>query len=78
MTARTDQVRSVREAAPAKVVDCDLDIGEKCLMATGALGSFKAAYGMRETRGDGEVAIDARTARLLEVERGSEVWSVAR
>jgi arginine N-succinyltransferase len=78
MTARTDQVKSVREAAPAKVVSTDLDIGEKCLMATGVLGSFKAAYGMRETRGDHEVAIDARTARLLEVSVGDEVWSVAR
>ncbi len=79
MTARTDQVRSVRDSVPATVVDCDLDIGEKCLIAAGVLGSFKAAYGMRETRGDGgEVAIDSRTARLLEVECGSQVWSVAR
>ena len=78
MTARTDQVRSVREAAPAKVVDTQLELGEKCLMATGALGSFRAAYGMRETRGDGGVAINARTARVLEVGVGDEVWSVPR
>lgn len=78
MTARTDQVRSVREAAPAKVVDTQLELGEKCLMATGALGSFRAAYGMRERRGDHEVAIDARTARVLEVGVGDEVWSVPR
>jgi arginine N-succinyltransferase len=78
MTARTDQVKSVREAAPARVVAIDLDIGDKCLMATGTLGTFRAAYGMREARGDGEVAIDARTASLLEVGEGDEVWSVAR
>ena len=56
----------------------DLDIGDKCLMATGHLGTFKAAYGMCETRGEHEVAIDERTARLLEVGTGDEVWSVAR
>lgn len=78
MTARTDQVKSIREAMPATVVATDLDIGEKCLMATGTLGSFKSAYGMHEARGEHEVAIDSRSARLLEVDVGSEVWSVAR
>lgn len=78
MTARTDQVKSVRDATPGKLVDCDLDIGERCLLATGKLDSFKAAYGMREQRGDGEIAIDARAARLLEVGEGDEVWSVGR
>ncbi len=78
MTARTDKVKSVREAAPAKVVDCGLDAGEKCLLATGRLGSFKAAYGMRQSRGDDSVAIDSLTAHLLEVGKGDEVWAVAR
>ena len=78
MTARTDQVKSVREAAPAKVVATDLDIGERCLMATGTMGSFRAAYAMLEMLGDSEVAIDERTARLLEVSEGDEVWSVGR
>lgn len=78
MIARTDQVKSVREAVPAKIVDAELDIGETCLMATGALGTFRAAYGMREIRAEHEIAIDARTARLLEVGEGDEVWSVAR
>ena len=35
MTARTDQVRSIREATPATLTGTDLDIGEKCLLATG-------------------------------------------
>ena len=78
MTARTDKVKSVREAAPAKVVDCGLDAGEKCLLATGRQGSFKAAYGMRQSRGDDSVAIDSLTAHLLEVGKGDEVWAVAR
>jgi arginine N-succinyltransferase len=78
MTARTDQVKSVREAARARVVACDLDSGETCLLATGTLGSFRAAYGLREARGEGEVAIDQAAARLLELGEGDEVWSVAR
>lgn len=78
MTARTDQVASIKGSTPATVAQTDLDIGEKCLLATGSLGGFKAAYGMRETLGDGAVAIDARAARLLEVREGDEVWSVAR
>lgn len=78
MTARTDQVKSVRDAAPGRVVDCELDSGERCLLAAGTLGSFRAAYGMSEGRGDGGIAIDARAARLLEVSTGDEVWSVAR
>lgn len=78
MTARTDQVASVRDAVPARVVATDLDIGDKRLMATGHLGSFKAAFGQGEMRGDDQIAIDERSARLLEVAVGDEVWSVAR
>jgi len=78
LPARTHQVPSLPEAVPAKVVPTDLDIGEPCLMATGALGTFKAAFGMRERRSDDEIAIDQRSARLLEVETGSEVWGVTR
>lgn len=78
MTARTDQVTSIRSSTPATVTGTDLDIGEKCLLATGTLGAFKAAYGMREMRVDGEFVIDSRAARLLEVSAGDEVWSVTR
>ena len=78
MTARIGQVRSVKEAAPARIAACDLDIGEKCLLATGSLGSFRAAYGMRETREGGDVAIDPHVARLLSLGECDEVWSVAR
>lgn len=78
MTARTDQVKSIREAVPATIVYADLDIGERALIATGELASFRSCYGMREMRGDGEMAIDARAAKLLGVGEGDEIWSVAR
>ncbi|WP_133365768.1 arginine N-succinyltransferase [Qipengyuania sediminis] len=79
MTAKTDQVKSVREAAKARIVATDAVEGENtCLIATGRLGAFRAAYGTQETRGEGEVAISSATARLLKLEPGCEIWSVSR
>ncbi|MGE5953329.1 MAG: arginine N-succinyltransferase [Qipengyuania vulgaris] len=78
MTARTDNVKSVKKAKPAKVSATDLDIGERALVATGELGDFKSAYGMREFSEDGTVAIDEICAKALEVSVGDTVWSVAR
>ena len=52
--------------------------GERALIATGTLDSFRSAYGMREIGPDGSIAIDALCARTLEVGEGDEVWSVAR
>lgn len=78
MTARTDQVKSVREAKPARVAATDLDIGERALIATGELSGFKSAYGMRDFSEDGTVSIDEISAIALEVGVGDTVWSVAR
>ena len=78
MTARTDQVRAVRKSVPARIASTELDIGERALIATGTLDSFRSAYGMREIGPDGSIAIDALCARTLEVGEGDEVWSVAR
>jgi arginine N-succinyltransferase len=78
MTARTDNVKSIAGSTPGRVSTTDLDIGERALIATGTLGTFRCAYGMRETGEDGSVAIDAICAETLEVGEGDEVWSVAR
>ena len=78
MTARTDQVKSIRDAIKTNVVAADLDGGEKALIATGHLDTFRCAYGMRELREDGTIAIDAICAAALKVGVGDEVWSVAR
>ncbi|MBK63343.1 MAG: arginine N-succinyltransferase [Altererythrobacter sp.] len=78
MTARTDNVKSIASAIPARVVDTDIDIGEKALIATGELGSFKAAYGMRDFGDDDTVSIDRICAEALEVSVGDTVWSVAK
>ncbi|UYH53878.1 arginine N-succinyltransferase [Qipengyuania sp. SS22] len=78
MLARTDQVRSIRQAQPGKIAATDLDIGERALIATGTLDTFRSAYGMREIAEDGSVSIDAICAEALGVSAGDEVWSVAR
>jgi arginine N-succinyltransferase len=78
MTARTNQVRSIAQARPATVSATDLDIGERAILATGKLGTFRACYGHREFGVDGSVAIDARAAKVLGVTADGEVWSVAR
>ncbi len=78
MIARTDAVRSVREAMNARISARDLDHGEAALIAAGRLGSFRCAYGMRERLEDGSLAIDAHCARVLDLHEGDEVWSVAR
>lgn len=78
MTARTDQVNSIANATPGTVSATDLDIGERAIIATGELDSFRSAYGMRELSEDGSMAIDEISAQALEVGVGDQVWSVAR
>ena len=82
MTARTDQIRSVREAADASVVAVDPALGEhksgeKRLITWGHLASFRAAYGWTELREDG-VALDPECAAVLGVKEGDAVTHVAR
>ena len=78
MTARTDNVKSVREAKPTAVAAIDLDEGERALIATGKLGEFKSAYGLRAFGEDGTISICETSAKALEVGVGDTVWSVAR
>jgi arginine N-succinyltransferase len=77
MTARTDQVKSIHEAVKAKVTGTDLDKGERVLLAAGRLREFRCCFGVRALNDQG-IAIDSRSAELLQVGDGDEVWSVAR
>lgn len=82
MTARTDQIRSIREAQDAPLVAVDDQLGEhkggeKMLIAHGMLAGFRAAYGWVAQRDDG-VAIDPHAARLLGIEAGDQVTFVPR
>ena len=78
MVAPTDWVTTVRESVGAKVTQMDISEGEKSILATGKLASFRACYGARVLDGDGGIAIDAAAADALDVSEGDEVWSVAR
>lgn len=82
MTARTDQIRSIREARDVSIGEVSDTIGEhkggeKMLVTLGRLHDFKAAYGWIEAR-DGDIAIDAQTARALNVGVGDAITYVAR
>ncbi|MCW3847707.1 arginine N-succinyltransferase [Sphingomonas sp. LB-2] len=76
MTARTDQVKAIREATAATVVAIE-DGGEAALVSTGRLAAFLCAQGRVSVR-EGGVAIDAICAETLGVGVGDEVMHVAR
>ncbi|HVR92086.1 MAG TPA: arginine N-succinyltransferase [Novosphingobium sp.] len=82
MTARTDNVRTIREALESRIVevrDAILQKGgaEKVLAARGRLGDFVAAYAHVE-QVDGGIAIDEAGAVLLGVGVGDTVSHIAR
>jgi len=78
MTARTDEVASIKASRKAKVRRLDVTEGEKAILATGRLGAFRACFGARVLDEEGGIAIDAASADLIDVREGDEVWSVAR
>lgn len=78
MIARTDEVTSVKGSASATVSDVDLQEGERAILATGRLETFRACYGARVVDEDGAIAIDAAAADALDVGIGDTVWSVGR
>jgi arginine N-succinyltransferase len=77
MTARTDQVASIRDAVVAKVSATELETGERVLLAAGHLGEFRCCFGGRNLDG-GTIAIDSVAADLLRVREGDTIWSVGR
>ncbi len=82
MTARTDQIRSIRDATDATIDSISDSVGEhkageKKLITLGRLHAFKAAYGWIDDRG-GNVIIDAESARALDIATGAEITYVER
>jgi arginine N-succinyltransferase len=82
MTARTDQIRSVREAQDVEVVEISAQLGEqlggdKKLITVGRLHDFKAAYGWTLQR-DGGLALDEMSAATLGLSVGDTITHVAR
>ncbi len=82
MTARTDQIRSIREAKEATIGRISDDLGEhksgeKMLLTIGRMHDFKAAYGWI-TGGNGEVELDVESAKTLGVSVGDSITYVVR
>jgi arginine N-succinyltransferase len=76
MTARTDQVRTVREARDAVVAGI-AEGGEEALVAVGALADFACAFA-RTSTAEGGVTIDAASAATLGLTIGAPLSHVSR
>jgi arginine N-succinyltransferase len=76
MTARTDQVRTIREASPTTVTAI-VDGGAPVMLATGRLADFRVAYG-KASESAGGLTIDPVCAATLGLKAGDEVLHVAR
>lgn len=78
MVAHTNDVTSVKGSKETTVTAVSVSEGERAILATGRLGTFRACFGARVLDGDGGIAIDSASADLLDVCEGDTVWSVAR
>jgi arginine N-succinyltransferase len=75
MTARTDELRSVRDAR-ALPLDDEATEGEPALLARGTLAEFRCCYG--ERRQGARIALDPASTALLHAEPGDMVWGLSR
>ena len=78
VVARTDAIRSVREAATETVQEIGEDGQTKVLAATGRLKDFKACMATITRLPEKGVCIDREAAELLEVGVGDQILTVAR
>lgn len=82
MTAKTDAIRSVREAKVSRVTGLSNEIGEhrggeKILAACGRLADFRCAYAWVQAS-EGGLLLDEESADLLGVSTGDSITHVAR
>lgn len=76
MTARTDQVKTVREAQQATIATIDTG-GEPALVAAGHLSSFQATLAQVKSV-EGGVVLDPVSASALNLQKDDEILWVAR
>jgi len=76
MTARTDQVHSIRNARDARIAGLG-DGGKVSLVASGRLAHFRCAYG-KVADGEEGVTLDSATAEMLRVGTGDAVRWIER
>jgi len=75
MTARTDKVKSIEQAVVAQLGDIGLDGGDRALVATGELTTFRCAFGRVLSTAAG-VSLDAEAAEVLQVGPGDTICYV--
>ena len=78
VTARTDQIRTVREARADIVAEISDGGRVKMLVGTGRLKNFRAGFACVKRLPKKGICIDREAAELLELDVGSEVLTVAR
>lgn len=78
VTARTDDIRTIREAREDEVVEIGDGGPAKMLVAGGRLGDFRACCGSVKKMPRKGVMIDREAAELLEIEVGDMVLMVNR
>lgn len=78
VTARTDQIRTVKEAVEVTVAEDLGGGGPTMLLATGLLHDFRCCYGQVQGAGEGVVALDEATRALLDVNPGDTLLMVSR
>jgi arginine N-succinyltransferase len=78
VTARTDQIRTVREARTEKVAEIGDGGTTRMLVAAGRLRSFRACCASVKKLPKQGIRIDAEAAELLEIKVGDEVVMVTK
>ncbi|HVI97928.1 MAG TPA: arginine N-succinyltransferase [Sphingomonas sp.] len=78
MTARTDKVKTIRDARDATVLTCDKDGGKPALVAVGQLAEFRCAYGVVREQDRGRVVLDSDCAGALSVREDDAICYVGR
>ena len=77
MIARTDQVKSVRDACRATLIATDSDGGDAAMVASGQLQDFRCAFGLLRPTGTG-IVIDRDCASRIAAPIDSEILFVSR
>lgn len=79
MAAKTDEIRTVRDARAVEIAEiADDDGGPIELLAAGRLKSFASCYGRVTAREDGRIVLDTAAASMLGVQAGDTVLTVPR
>jgi len=79
MSARTDEIRTIREARALAVTAVDDEnVGKKMMLAAGQRRDFASGYGHVAIGADGEATVDTAAARLLDLRPGDPFLAIGR